>query len=400
MTQMTPPLANDAQQLPTPQGKSQMCIKAITTHLLEQPLDRPFESSATRFSVRRHLLVEIECDGGLTGWGECLGHVEINAAIVKAMTPLLIGRSALDIEPIWLELYNQFRDQGQRGATVNAISGIDIALWDLCGKYYNAPIHQLMGGAFRDRVPAYATGGFRQVGLDRISSLRHEVQGFVDAGFRAVKIKIGFGIALDIESIAAVREVIGPDIRLMIDANHGYDAVAAAQIIRLAAPYDIDWFEEPVVPEALSSYRRLRELNSIPIAGGETWHTRWGIAEALRQEAVDILQPDVGGVGGLSEARRLLTLCDIHGVRCVPHIWGTDIALAAGLHFHAIIPPSPPAFEAESAWLEFDQSDNPMRAALLKHPIQMVDGMVRIPSGPGLGIEINKDALAPFYPKS
>jgi D-galactarolactone cycloisomerase len=330
------------------------------------------------------------------GWGECLGNPQINAAIVAAMSPLLLGRSALDIEPIWLELYNQFRDQGQRGATVNAISGIDIALWDLCGKYHQAPVYQLMGGAFRTSVPAYATGGFRQVGLDRISTLRREVQGFLDAGFGAIKIKIGFGIALDIESIAAVRELIGPGIRLMIDANHGYDAVAASRVIQLAEPYGIDWFEEPVVPEALSSYRRLRELNRIPIAGGETWHTRWGIAEALRQEAVDILQPDVGGVGGLSEARRLLTLCDIYGVRCVPHIWGTDVALAAGLHFHAILPPSPPAFEAETALLEFDQSSNPMRDCLLMEPIRLEVGRVRIPDGPGLGIEINRDALERF----
>lgn len=349
-----------------------------------------------RFDVRRHLLVEIRCDNGLVGWGECLGNAQINAGIVAAMTPLLLGRSALDIEPIWLELYNQFRDQGQRGATVNAISGIDIALWDLCGKYYQAPVSQLMGGVFRTAVPAYATGGFRQVGRDRISSLEEEVQGFLDAGFGAIKIKIGFGIELDIASIAAVRELIGTDVRLMIDANHGYDAVAASRIIQRAEKYGIDWFEEPVVPEALSSYRRLRDLNRIPIAGGETWHTRWGMAEALRQEAVDILQPDVAGVGGLSEARRLLTLCDIHGVRCVPHVWGTDIALAAGLHFHAILPPSPPAFEAEAAPLEFDQSSNPMRDALLREPICLEDGRVRVPQGPGLGIEIDRDALLQF----
>lgn len=353
-----------------------------------------------RFDVRRHLLVEICCDNGLVGWGECLGNAQINAAIVAAMTPLLLGRSALDIEPIWLELYNQFRDQGQRGATINAISGIDIALWDLCGKYYQAPVSQLMGGAFRARVPAYATGGFRQVGRDRVSSLEEEVQGFLEAGFGAVKIKIGFGIDLDIESIAAVRALIGPGVRLMIDANHGYDVVAATRIIQRAEAYDIDWFEEPVVPEALVSYRRLRDLNRIPIAGGETWHSRWGIAEALRNEAVDILQPDVAGVGGLSEARRLLTLCDIHGVRCVPHVWGTDVALAAGLHFHAILPPSPPAFEAEAALLEFDQSANPMRDQLLTRPIRLEEGQVRVPEGPGLGIEINHDALQQFSARS
>lgn len=377
-----------------------MKITAITAHLLEQTLEQPFESSAMRFTARRHLLVEINCDNGLTGWGECLGNAGVNAAHIEAMTPLLIGRSALEIEPIWLELYNQFRDQGQRGSTVNAISGIDIALWDLNGKYYNAPVHQLLGGAFRDSVPAYATGGFRQVGKDRIDSLLEEVQGFIDAGFEAIKIKIGFGIQLDLESIARVRELIGTNTRLMIDANHGYDCIAAAKIMRLAEPYEIDWFEEPVVPEALDSYRRLREMNRIPIAGGETWHTRWGIAEALRAGAVDILQPDAAGVGGLSEARRLLTLCDVYGVRCVPHIWGTDVAMAAGLHLHAILPPSPPAFEAEAAPLEFDQSDNPMRAALLHEPIRLEQGRVRIPGGPGLGIEINREALERFRPMS
>lgn len=373
-----------------------MKISAINTHLLEQALEQPFESSAMRFTTRRHLLVEIRCDNGLTGWGECLGNAEINSAHIQAMSSLLLGRSPLAIEPIWLELYNQFRDQGQRGATINAISGIDIALWDLNGKYYDAPVHQLLGGAFRDSVPAYATGGFRQVGRDRIDSLSEEIQGFVDAGFKAIKIKIGFGIELDIASIARARELIGPNTKLMIDANHGYDCIAAAKVMRLAAPYNIDWFEEPVVPEALGSYHRLREMNLIPIAGGETWHTRWGIAEALRAGAVDILQPDAAGVGGLSEARRLLTLCDVHDVRCVPHIWGTDVALAAGLHYHAIIPPSPPAFETEPAPLEFDQSDNPMRAALLKEPIQLQNGSVDIPQGPGLGIEINPDALEQF----
>ena len=376
-----------------------MLITDVRTHLLHHDLDTAFESSFNRFSSRRHLLVEVTCDNGMVGWGECLGHADINAAIVLAMTPLLIGRDASQIEPIWLELYNQFRDQGQRGATINAISGIDVALWDLAGKAANMPIYQLLGGAYRSQIPAYATGGFRQVGKDRISSLVKEVEGFVAAGFKAIKIKIGFGIKMDIASIAAVRQAIGADIILMIDANHGYDAIDASTVGRLASEYDIEWFEEPVVPEALSSYRDLRRNQPLPIAGGETWHTRWGIAEALKQQAVDIIQPDVCGVGGLTEAKKIITLAELYQVRLVPHVWGTGVAVAAALHFHAILPPSPPVYEARSAYLEFDQTDNPFRSAILAKPIEQHQGMVRVPDGPGLGIEVVPEALEPFYPR-
>lgn len=377
-----------------------MIITDIRTHLLHHDLEQAFESSFSRFDNRRHLLVEIECDNGLIGWGECLGPADINAAVVKMMTPMLIGRSALEIEPIWLELYNQFRDQGQRGTTITAISGIDVALWDLNGKYFDAPVYQLMGGAFRKEIPAYATGGFRAVGKDRIDSLLAEVQGFIDSGFKALKIKIGFGIDLDIASIAAVRELIGPDIMLMIDANHGYDAADAIRVGRLAEQYNIDWFEEPIVPEALQSYQEIRQRQPIPVAAGETWHTRWGIHAALQQRAVDIIQPDICGVGGLSEARKIITLADIHQVRLVPHVWGTGVAMAAALHFHAIIPPGPPAHEARSPHFEFDQTYNPFRTAIMEQPIELENGILRVPEGPGLGISIKPEILQQYSVKA
>tara|TARA_B100000767_G_C19773367_1_gene541278 strand:+ start:1320 stop:2357 length:1038 start_codon:yes stop_codon:yes gene_type:complete len=345
------------------------------------------------------MLVEIVCDNGLVGWGECLGPADINVAIVKMMTPLLIGKQALDIELIWNELYSQFRDQGQRGAILTSISGIDIALWDLSGKYYNKPIYQLLGGAYRKKIPAYATGGFRIVGKDRIASLVAETDGYVKQGFKALKIKIGFGIELDIAAIAAVRQAIGPKISLMIDANHGYDLCDAIKIGQLAAQYDIDWFEEPVIPEALNCYREMRNRQPIPVAGGETWHSRWGINEALKQQSVDIIQPDVCGVGGLTEARKIITLADIHHVRLVPHVWGTSIAMAAGLHFHAIIPPSPNAHESRSPHFEFDQTHNPFRNAIVEDPIQHNNGIIEVPKGPGLGIKVIREKLAEFSPE-
>lgn len=375
-----------------------MKITKINTHLLHHDLETPFESGFSRFDSRRHLLVEVICDNGLIGWGECLGPADINAAIINVMSPMLLGKSALDIEPIWLELYNQFRDQGQRGAIINAISGIDVALWDLCGKYFKAPIYQLLGGAYRREIPVYATGGFRMVGQDRIESLLAEIKQYINGGFKAIKIKIGFGIELDIASIKAVRGLIGPNVNLMIDANHSYDACDAIKLGQLAAEYNIDWFEEPVVPEALSSYREIRRQQPLPIAGGETWHTRWGMQAALTQQAVDILQPDICGVGGLSEAKKIITLADVHHVRLVPHVWGTNVAMAAALHFHAIIPPAPPAHEARSAHFEFDQTYNPFRKAVVLNPIELEQGRLQVPQGPGLGIEINRAALEQFSP--
>ncbi len=373
-----------------------MKITGVKTHILHHQLDAPFQSSFSTFRARRHLLVEIETDTGVIGWGECLGPADINAAVVSAMAPMLIGRPALDIEPIWLSLYNEFRDQGQRGNIHTALSGIDIALWDIAGKHFDAPIHQLMGGAWRLDIPAYATGGFRPEGGDHASACAAEMAAYVAAGFKAVKIKIGYGVESDLATIAAVRTAIGPEIELMIDANHGYDAVDAIEVGRHAAQYNIHWFEEPVVPEALRAYQQVRAEQPIPVAAGETWHGRWAIDEALQQKTVQILQPDVCGVGGLSEARKIITLADIHHVRLVPHVWGTAVALAAGLQFHAILPPAPPSHEQRSPRLEFDQTYNPFRQEIVTKPIAHNNGFVPVPQGPGLGITINRDSLRTY----
>lgn len=373
-----------------------MKISRVETHILHHDLDQPFQSSFSTFHARRHCLVEIECDNGLVGWGEALGPADINASAIKAMAPMLLGRNPLDIDVLWLEIYNQFRDQGQRGIIHTALSGIDIALWDISGKHFDAPIYQLMGGAWRTRIPAYATGGFRPEGGDHASTCAREVSTYVAEGFSAAKIKIGYGLESDLATIQAVREAVGDDVELMIDANHGYDAADAIEVGRRAAAYNILWFEEPVVPEGLAAYRKVATEQPIPVAAGETWHGRWAVNEALQQGAVHILQPDVCGIGGLSEARNILTLADVYGVRVVPHVWGTAVALAAGLHFHAILPPSPPAHEARSPRLEFDRTHNPFRQAIVQQPIEHDQGFVAVPNGPGLGITINRDVLAEY----
>lgn len=377
------------------QGKT---ISAIRTHALEHRLDVPFQSASMRFDRRSHLLVEVICADGTIGWGECLGPVGPNAATVQAYAGWAVGMNALETEKVWITLYNALRDQGQRGIALTALSGIDIALWDIRGKAAGLPVSVLLGGRFRERVRAYATGGFRRDGVDRIADNVADLERHRAEGFHAAKIKIGFDPRQDLDLIAAARAAMGPDMRLMIDANHGYDVVEAVAVGRAAAEFGVDWFEEPVVPEQLAAYREVRRAQPIPVAGGETWHSRWGMKEPVETRCVDILQPDLAGCGGFTEARRIADLCALHGLRLVPHVWGTAVHIAAALQFMAALVPNPPRRDPVEPILEFDRTDNPFRQAVLRRPIEPVNGWVTIPDRPGLGIEVNRDALAAFAP--
>lgn len=373
-----------------------MRIEAVRTHLLDYKLGHAFESASMRFDRRIHCIVEIICDDGTVGWGECLGPARPNAAVVAAYAPYLIGRDPLDIEVIWHELYNLLRDQGQRGLTVTALSGIDIALWDIKGKRLGTSISRLLGGRFRESVKAYATGSFRKDGVEPVADVAAEVAGYAKQGFHAVKIKIGFDVAEDIAVIRAAREAVGPDVRIMIDANHGYDALEAIEVGNALAPLGIDWFEEPVVPEQLDAYRAVRAGQPIPVAGGETWHGRYGMRAPLQSRAVDILQPDLAGTGGFSETKRIIDLASLYGVRVVPHVWGTGVAIAAALQLMASLTPDPARRNPRAPILEFDRTENPYRQAVLTSPLDHVDGVVQIPDGPGLGIEVNRAALEQY----
>ncbi len=375
-----------------------MRIAEVRTHLLDHRLDVPFESASTRFDRRTHVLVEIICDDGTVGWGECLGPARPNAAVVAAYAPLLIGEDPLETERHWARLYNALRDQGQRGFAVTALSGIDIALWDIKGKRFGVPVSTLLGGRFRDRVRAYATGSFKRDGVDRAADNAAEMAGHAAAGFHAGKIKIGFGVEEDLRVIRAVREAIGPEMRLMIDANHGYDVLEAVTLGRRAAEFDIDWFEEPALPEHLDAYREIRARQPIPVAGGETWHARWAMREPIETRCVDIVQPDLAGCGGFTEARRIMDMAALNGVRLVPHVWGTAVHIAAALQFMAAQIPDPMRVGPVEPILEFDRTENPFRQAIVARPIEHVGGVVAIPDGPGLGIEIDRDALAAFAP--
>ena len=373
-----------------------MKVESVTTHIVEAPLSEPFHWSIGEASVRSSCVVEVITDTGLVGWGECFGPARPAAAMVKAYEPWLIGFDPLATEQIWQSLYASYRDQGQKGVPICAISGIDIALWDIKGKHFSAPIHQLMGGPLRTEVKAYATGTYRKRDGNPMDYIADEVARYKDDGFSAVKLKIGFEVDEDLALIAKVREVIGPEMGLMLDANHGYDSVDAIRLAIAAEAFDIRWFEEPVSPEDLDGYLAVKSATSIPMAGGETEYTRFGFREILRRGAMDYLQPDTCAAGGLSECKKIADMANAFGVRYVPHVWGTGIGLSAALNLLAVLPHNPPGRRPWEPILEFDRSEHPARQAIMITPIEHEGGVVNIPTGPGLGIEIDTEALARF----
>ena len=373
-----------------------MKVERVTTHIVEAPLSEPFHWSIGEASVRSSCVVEVITDTGLVGWGECFGPARPAAAMIKAYEPLLIGFNPLATEQIWQNLYASYRDQGQKGVPICAISGIDIALWDIKGKHFGAPIHQLMGGPLRTEVKAYATGTYRKRDGNPMDYIADEVARYKDEGFPAVKVKIGFEVDEDLALIAKVRDVIGPELGLMLDANHGYDSVDAIRLARAAEAFKIGWFEEPVSPEDLDGYLAVKSATSIPMAGGETEYTRFGFREIFRRRAMDYIQPDTCAAGGLSECKKIADMANAFGVRYVPHVWGTGIGLSAALHLLAVLPHNPPGRKPWEPMLEFDRSEHPARQAVMTTPIEHERGVVKIPTGPGLGIEIDKQTLAEF----
>ncbi len=373
-----------------------MKIAAVNVHLLEAPLSEPFHWSFNSAATRGACLVELVGEDGTAGWGECFGPPRLNAAVVDAFRPYLLGADVMATEQVWMRLYNQFRDQGQKGLVVTALSGVDIAMWDLKGRILGRSVSALLGGPLRRQVAAYATGTYRKQTGDPMDYVVDEVRGYVDEGFAAVKLKIGFDVDDDAALIRAVRAAIGPETGLMLDANHGYDVLEAVRLGRMVADQEIGWFEEPVVPEDLDSYLEVRRQQPIPVAGGETEFTRWGFREVLARRAMDILQPDTCAAGGLSECKKIADMALAFGVRYVPHVWGTGIGLAAALQLLAVLPDNPPRHTPRPPMLEFDRSEHPFRQAVLTAPLEHRDGIVQIPDGPGLGIEVDRASLDRF----
>jgi D-galactarolactone cycloisomerase len=371
-------------------------IKKVTCHVVAAPVERPFTSSrGWLYKTRGSCIVEIETADGIVGWGECYGPSAVAKAFIETQyAPRILGRYAFDVEVIWEDLYNRIKDYGTTGMAISAISGIDIALWDIIGKSCNKPIHKLIGGAHRTEVTAYATGLYF-IDMDRlVEEAVEEAQEFAGQGFKAIKMKIGLGDPkLDIRRVAAVREAIGPDVRLMVDANHCFTVPQAIRLGRELEKLDVEWFEEPISPEDVDGYVEVTRALDMAVAGGENEFTRWGFRDLVVRKAMDIVQPDVCAAGGISECRKIAALAMAHGVECVPHAWGSAIGLSATLHFLAALPDQPPSFRPMPPLLEFEQCENPFRDHLSREPIVQRDGKVQVPTGAGLGIEVDRSVI-------
>ena len=324
------------------------------------------------------------------------------------LAPLLLHGRADQPVKIWEQLYAFSRDFGRQSAYIEAISAIDIALWDLWGQRLGEPVHALLGGAFRDRVTAYATGGYYGAdyrdGSRMLADLEKETAAYAAGGFGILKMKVGLlSVEQDAERVAVVRHAVGNNVRLLADANHAYNAATAIRMGRELEEHGVLWFEEPVIPEDRLGYRKVRDALAIPIAGGECEYTRYGFRDLFVGQCVDIAQPDLCVCGGFSEWLKIQALASSFGVMTIPHVWGSGVALAAALHALAAIPPSPhtanPIALQNEPVVEFDRTRNPLRDELLCEDFVLDQGALLVPQGPGLGVKINEEVLAKYSTK-
>ena len=374
-----------------------MKIATVETIPIRQELKEPFGNAQGWTTSREYLLVRITADDGTVGYGECWGPIAGNHEVVRdIITPLILGEDPLNSARLWERIHFKLRWAYHSFAPYSALSGVDIALWDLKGKLLGLPISTLLGGTFRDRVCAYATGHYiRKVKTldEQIAIIRDEAQTNLDKGFQMLKLKIGlallgWGAREDIRLIEAFRAAVGDEHEFMVDANCAYAIPEALAVGRACEQLGVYWFEEPVPPHDYDGYAYLTGRLDVPIAGGEGWALLREFNEIFRRRAVSYAQPDVCSAGGITEVQRIAALAQAVNIDCIPHAWGTPIAIASSLHVLANKP--------GKALLEFDQSENPIRDHLITEPFRLDNGFVSVPTGPGLGITIDETMLNTF----
>jgi len=375
-----------------------MKITKITSHVLSYDLPEMLGYSQQYYAKRSAHLVEVETDEGITGWGECFGPGTVavaNKGIVEGVIqPMVLGMDPMDRDVIWHKVYNLMRDHGQKGMAMQSLSGVDIALWDIAGKVMGQPIHKIIGGAHRSDVSVYGYGMMLRPEPveDLAARFTDEAAAIKGMGFAATKMKVGFGPKPDVKLCAAVRKGIGDDFPFMVDANHCYTTSDAFYVGRALEELDAYWFEEPVAPEDHDGYRELRAGLNVNISGGEAEFNRWGWRQILENRGLDIAQPEVCALGGISEYLRVLALCHAHFTPVINHVWGSAIAVATNLQMLAAMPPLPGGLHPWEPMLEFDTTHNAFRDELLETPLNIQGqvktnkGRVDIPTGPGLGV--------------
>ena len=340
------------------------------------------------------LIVRVHTDEGITGIGEVDSSPMVVKAAIEApkshaicsgLRELLLGENPLEIGRLWEKMYRGSIFFGRRGVGIHAMSGIDIALWDIAGKAFGKPVSQLLGGAYVNRVRAYAS----TLMPDTPAEAAREAEKWASQGFTAVKMGWGgFGKSADndVALVAAAREAIGDRVDLLLDIGFCWDAATAIQQVRRFERYRPFWVEEPLPPDDFRGYRKLADAVDTRIACGEELATRWEFEPLMDEARVDVIQPDIARAGGLSETKRIAQMAELRGLPCVPHAWKTGILKAASLHLIASIP--------NALFLEFVVWDSPLAHDLVQPRFWIEkDGAVPVPEGPGLGITLDEAVL-------
>ncbi len=369
------------------------------------PYEKQHVSDFGRLSSFDCALVTITIEDGRQGFGEAkaaVGSAGVCAALVTCvqheLKPILVGQDARQISRLWECMYNGTRDHyalargrafpilGRRGLSISAMSGVDMALWDLLGKHLGTSVVQLLGDTLREQMPAYASGGWAD--LDKIGE---QVQSYVARGFKAVKMRVGVmdgDLITSVERVRTVRAALGPQIAIMADAHGTYSVPEAKRFCRALEDVDLRWFEEPINADNRHGTAEVRAATSIPIAAGESEFTRFDFRDLIEARAVDILQPDLAICGGITEGRRIAALADSQQLELAPHCWGSAFSFMAGVSL---------AFASSTATIiEFSVGANPMLFDLVQEKIEAVDGMIVAPTRPGLGVTPKQEFIDEF----
>ncbi len=361
-----------------------MEITDVRVVTLQAPLDEPAGVSRGRaLDARGAAIVVVETDAGVTGVGEGVGPEPyiVETIVEEKYRSSLVGADPLETERLWSELLTEDLYWDRKGQGVSAASGVDIALWDIAGKHYDAPVWRLLGGSGTERVQAYASDLF----WDDPEAMADRAAGYVDAGFPAVKTHLGRGVDADEERVRAIRDAIG-DADLMVDMNCGYDYPDAFRAGRMLEEYDVYWYEEPLSPYDADGLADLRSELAVPIATGENEYTKWGFRDLFERRAVDYAMPDAMRCGGITELRKIAALAETFDVVCTPHSFSTGVGLATTLQVMV----ASPACE----WLELDVTDYDLYEPLLADPLDIDDaGRVAVPTSPGIGARLPEDIV-------
>jgi len=377
-----------------PRGAPKLKITAVKTYLLEHRLRRPFGVSVSipLSKTRTALLVKIETDAGLSGWGETAPLGGARGTIDDDIAPQLIGKNPLEYRRLWRDIWGPNFGNGL------AVGAVDIALNDLRGRALNLPVAELFGGRLRDRVPAYASAMNYIEGERPEEQYPAEAAALVEQGYKALKMRLGrYPVSREAGVVAAVRKAVGPHVRLMADGNGAYTLETALRMGRVLHEHGFEFFEEPL-PQSpkYTGYDELRRKLPLSLAGGEALDSRGSAKEVLDRRAFDVIQPDVSLCGGIGEVLFICEMAALSGVRSSPHCWGGAILIAATTHLMALLPDPHWGPPTDTPMIELDQSENPWRTEIVSEPLAVKDGHVSVPTGPGLGVEVNEEAVKKY----